>query len=84
MPGPSTKMSKINAIIPASIHHQFRFILAGASGVLASAAFPADQGDIQINPEAPPNEAAAAEIKINSGPTGLNNPDIHNAIPPLR
>ena len=77
-------MRKINAISPVIIHHQLRLIVTGDWGVLASGAFPADQGDIQISPEAPPKEAAAAEIRINSGPTGLNKADMQNAIPPLR
>jgi hypothetical protein len=77
-------MRKIKAISPAVIHHQLRVMAAGVCGVLASGAFPADQGDIQMSPDAPPKEAAAAEIKINIGPTGLNNPDMQKAMPPLR
>ena len=84
IPGPSTAMRKIKAISPAVIHHQLRVMAAGDCGVLASGAFPADQGAIQMSPDAPPNEAAADEIKINIGPTGLNNPDMQKAIPPLR
>jgi hypothetical protein len=77
-------MRKIKAMSPTIIHHQLRFRVIGDCGVLASGAFRADQGDIQISADAPPNEAAAAEIKINCGPTGLNNPDTQNAMPPLR
>jgi hypothetical protein len=77
-------MRKIKAISPITIQPQLRWIVMGDGGVVASGAFPADQGDIQTSPEAPPKEAAAAEIKINIGPTGLNNPDMQNAIPPVR
>jgi hypothetical protein len=77
-------MSRINAITPVLIHQQLRFIVTGNCAVLASRAFLADQGDLQIGPEAPPNEVAAAEIQINTGPTGLNNPDIQIVIPLLR
>ena len=74
------KMAKTKA---AMIHPQERSISGICNSVLGMRG-PWSRLAIQAKPECPPNEAAAAEIRINIGLTGFSAPAMVESIPEVK
>src|SRR5438105_14155131 len=80
MPGPRIPTKITAAVHPATIQAELRSSSAGVADRL----LPRVNWMSQSSPEAPPKDAAAAEIAMRTGPTGLNNPERQKRRPPAR
>src|SRR3979490_3069969 len=78
MPDPRIPTKIIETMHPATIQAELRPSSAGSADHL----LPRVNGVSQRSPEAPPKDAAAAEIAMRTGPTGLNNPERQKSRPP--
>jgi len=76
-------MNAMARIKPETIHPRLRMISGICNSLLALFGL-WNKLHIHARPECPPNDAAAAETKINSGPTGLNAPATQERIPEVK
>src|SRR4029077_17268865 len=81
-PGPSPAMNTIARTAAAIIHARLSSI-SGICNSLLRMRGPWSKIHIHASPECPPKDAAAAETKIKSGPTGLSAPAAQERTPPV-
>jgi hypothetical protein len=81
--GPNPAMNAIARIRAATIHPCLRSI-SGICSSLLGMRWPRSSVHIHTSPDFPPNEAAAADTRINNGPTGFSAPAMQERIPAVR